>query len=373
MVDRPLTRAPYGAFTESHMNLSRVKSFAASPAGLVTGAVAVSAAATALWVQSRARRAEREHPPRGKFIDVGNTRLHYVERGEGPPVVLIHGNTVSLDDFEASGLTGQLARNHRVIAFDRPGFGHSTRPRDRLWTPTAQAEVLHAALGLLGVERPVVVGHSMGTLVALAMALDHPADVRGLVLLGGYYYPTVRVDALLTAPVALPLIGDAMRYTVTAVSSRTFLNGAVEGMFAPKAVPPHFFSDLSREMMVRPGQIRANAEDAAFMVPAVAANLERYKELQMPVTIIAGADDGVVDAEAHSVRLRGDVLRSKLFVEPKVGHMVHYAVPERIVSIIENEEPSTFALSAVASAPIVGEGMAQEAFGQPASTDAGSP
>ena len=349
------------------MNPSRVKSFAVSPAGLLTGAVAVSAAATALWVQSRARRAEREHPPRGKFIDVGNARLHYVERGEGPPVVLIHGNGVSLADFQASGLIDHLARNHRVIAFDRPGFGHSTRPRDRLWTPTAQAEVLHAALGLLGVEKPVVVGHSMGTLVALSMALDYPAYVRSLVLLGGYYYPTVRVDALLTAPVALPLIGDAMRYTVTAVSSRTLIDRAVQGMFAPKDVPPHFFSALSREMMVRPGQIGANAEDAAFIVPAAATGMKRYKELRMPVTIIAGADDGVVDPEAHSVRLRGDVPQSKLLVEPRIGHMVHYSVPDRIVSIIGNES-STFALPAVASVPIVGEGMPQEAFGQPANT-----
>ena len=304
---------------------------------------------------------------------MGNTRLHYVERGEGPPVVLIHGNAVSLADFEASGLTDQLARNHRVIAFDRPGFGHSTRPRDRFWTPTAQAEVLHAALGPLGVERPVVVGHSMGTLVALAMALDHPADVRSLVLLGGYYYPTVRVDALLTAPVALPLIGDAMRYTVTAVSSRTFIKGVVEGMFAPNNVPPHFFSVLSREMMVRPGQIRANAEDAAFMVPAAAASMERYKELRMPVTIIAGAEDGVVDAEAHSVRLHGDVPQSKLFVEPGIGHMAHYWVPERIVSTIENQS-SMFALPvdaspAAASLPIVGAGMPQEPFGRPANPE----
>ena len=205
----------------------------------------------------------------------------------------------------------------------------------------------------------------MGTLVALAMALDHPADVRSLVLLGGYYYPSVRVDALLTAPVALPLIGDAMRYTVTAMSSRAFINGVVEGMFAPNDVPPHFFSVLSREMMVRPGQIRANAEDAAFMVPAAAASMERYNELLMPVTIIAGADDGVVDAEAHSVRLHGDVPQSKLFVEPGIGHMVHYSVPERIVSIIENES-SMFALPAAASAPIVGKGMPQEAFEQPA-------
>jgi len=221
----------------------------ATRAGLWAGAALLGAALTATWVERRSRRAERAQPPAGRLLDVDGVRLHVVERGDGSPVVLIHGNMVSQRDFEASGLIERLARDHRVIAFDRPGFGHSSRPRDRLWTPTAQAELLHAALAQLGVEQAVVVGHSMGAMVALALALDHPEDVRRLVLLGGYYYPTARVDALLTASVALPVLGDVMRYTVTAVSARLMLKGLVRAMFAPRGVPEDFMSTLSREMM----------------------------------------------------------------------------------------------------------------------------
>jgi len=246
--------------------------------------------------------------------------------------VLIHGNTVSLQDFEASGLLDRLARNHRVIAFDRPGFGHSDRPRDRLWTPVAQAELLQAALDLLQVERPAIVGHSMGTLVALFMALNRPEQVRRLVLLSGYHYPTVRVDALLAAPVALPILGDAMRYTVTALAARATLKGVVKRMFAPCHVPPDFFPVVSREMMLRPSQIRANAEDAAFMMPAAASLAARHSELLVPVTIMAGAADGVVDPDAHSMRLHEDVPGSELIVVPDVGHMVHYAALDAIVA-----------------------------------------
>ncbi|HVE88601.1 MAG TPA: alpha/beta hydrolase, partial [Burkholderiaceae bacterium] len=248
-----------------------------STAALVGGAVAL-AAITASWVRRRARRAERENPAEGQLLDIDGVRLHCVERGTGPPVVLIHGNMVWHRDFHASGLVERLARNHRVIAFDRPGFGHSTRPRDRLWTPTAQAKLLHAALEKLGVERPVVVGHSMGTMVALAMGLDYPADVRKLVLLGGYYYPSLRIDALLTAPVALPVLGDFMRYTVTALSARVMLKRAIKAMFRPREVPVDFLPTLSREMMVRPVQLRANAEDAAFMIGQAKANSERHHQ-----------------------------------------------------------------------------------------------
>lgn len=316
------------------MNLSQLKNLGTSRVGLLCGA-AIAAAATAVWVEVRARRAEREHPPSGRFIDVDGARLHFVDRGEGPPVLLIHGNAVSLADFEASGLIEKLALDHRVIAIDRPGFGYSTRPRDRLWTPTAQAALLHAALKILGVERPIVVGHSMGTLIALAMALDSPADVRSLVLLGGYYYPTVRIDALLTTSVVVPVLGDVMRYTVTAVSARALITRSVEVMFWPDKVPARFFPILSREMMLRPVQIRANAEDAAFLIPAASASSARYKELQLPVAIIAGAADKVVDVEAHSMRLHREVPQSKLVVVPGAGHMVHYVVPESVIAAVD--------------------------------------
>ena len=306
-----------------------------SRSGAIALAAVASAAATAVWVEARARRAERDNPPAGSFIDIDGVDLHYVERGEGPPVVLIHGNAVTHADFIASGLMDRLARNHRVIAFDRPGFGHSSRPRDRLWTPAAQADLLRATLERLGVERPVVVGHSMGTMVAVAMALAYPENVRGLVLMGGYFYPSLRVDALLTAPVALPVLGDVMRYTVTALSGRLMLKKMAQSMFAPRELPDNFFPIISREMMLRPVQLRANAEDAAFMVPAANSMSKRYGELVLPVTIIAGEDDLVVDPQAQSVRLHDELPQSELFVVPGVGHMAHYAALDRVVNAID--------------------------------------
>jgi pimeloyl-ACP methyl ester carboxylesterase len=312
---------------------SRTNTIATSRTGAVLGAAA-AAAATALWVQRRAKAAEQECPPSGVRIDVDGVGVHYVERGTGTPVVLLHGNNVSLNDFEASGLLDRLALNHRVIAFDRPGYGYSDRPRDRRWTPAAQADLLMSALTKLGVDRPAIVGHSMGTLVALAMALNQPARVRKLVLLSGYHYPSVRDDALLAAPVAWPVLGDVLRYTVTAMAARAFLKGAVKSMFAPLDVSPDFFPTVSREMLLRPSQLRANAEDAACMMSAAASQSERYGELRLPVTIVAGAADVIVDPEAHSVRLHADLADSELAIVPGVGHMVHYEEGELVAAAL---------------------------------------
>ena len=304
---------------------------------LVLGAV--SAALTAAWVEWKARRAERDNPPRGRLIEVeAGVRLHCLERGSGRPVVLLHGNAVTLEDFEASGVFAELAGTHRVIAFDRPGFGHSTRPRDRVWNPVAQGAAIQAALDQMGVERPVLVGHSMGTLVAMAMALDRPDRVGGVVLLGGYYYPNARVDALLMAPVALPILGDVMRYTVTALTSRAMLGRVTEAMFAPNPVPSDFFDWVSSEMMVRPVQIRANAEDAALMMPSAAQLADRYAELKVPLALIAGADDPVIDPHAHTERLHAEVPGSRLVLVPGSGHMVHHIAPHTVVEAVRTIE-----------------------------------
>ena len=105
-----------------------------SRASAIFAATAASLAAMTAYNIYRARKAEREHPPTGRFVTVDGVRLHYIEKGEGPPVVLLHGNVVTAEDFRTSGVLELLARRHRVIAFDRPGFGYSDRPHGSAWS-----------------------------------------------------------------------------------------------------------------------------------------------------------------------------------------------------------------------------------------------
>jgi pimeloyl-ACP methyl ester carboxylesterase len=155
------------------------------------GAVAALAGAAA-YVQKRAHEAEVDNPPKGRFVEVDEVRLHYTEQGSGEPLVLLHGNGATVEDFATSGLVDMAAQRYRVITFDRPGYGYSERPRSMIWTPEAQAALFAAAFRQLGIERPIVLGHSWGTQVAVALGLDWAQSVRSLVLLSGYYYPSVR-------------------------------------------------------------------------------------------------------------------------------------------------------------------------------------
>lgn len=171
--------------------------------------------------------------------------------------------------------------------------------------------------------------------MALALGLDHADDVRGLVLIGGYYYPSVRLDVALVGPAAVPVLGDVLRYTVSPIFARLALRPMIKAMFSPLPVPPVFDATMPREIMLRPGQLRADAEDGTFMVPAAVALQRRYGELSMPVRLLAGADDRIVDPQAHSVRLHQALPQSRLTVVPGAGHMVHYAVPEKVVADVE--------------------------------------
>lgn len=303
---------------------------------LRTGLLATAAlAASAIWVRHQARQAEDEHPPTGTFLEVDGVRLHYLERGKGTPVVLLHGNGVMAQDFVASGLLDRLSLRYRVLTFDRPGFGYSARPRSRLWTAEAQATLLHHAWKQLGIELPLLVGHSWGTLVALALALNPAVEVRGLVLLSGYFYPTARADVPVMAVPALPVAGDVMRYTVSPLLGRLTGPHLIRKMFAPCPVPASFSAAMPLALMLRPWQLRASAEESALMIPQAAAFRPHYPELRLPVTIMAGTNDQVIDGRRQSAQLHGALPQSALRMLPGVGHMLHYAVPEQVVEAID--------------------------------------
>lgn len=304
-------------------------------AGLLAGVLALSM----LYVQAKKRNVERDNPPQGKFVDVDGVRLHYLERGKGPALVLLHGNGLVANDFELSGLVDRAAVNYRVICFDRPGFGYSDRPASSSWTPEEQATLLYKALHQIGVERPIVVGHSWGTMVALAMALDFPRYIRAVTLVSGYYYPSPRPDVPLMAAPAIPGIGHLLRYTLAPLLGRALWPALVKRVFAPEPVPARF-QELPKWMALRPGQIGASAAESAMMVPAAKRLSDRYHELTMPVAVIAGHEDKICDLKHNAIRFHQEVQHSDLIIEEGVGHMAHYADPAEIMQAVARLESS---------------------------------
>ena len=297
------------------------------------GAAATLAAAA--FVHYRASQAQRANPPAGQLIHVDGVRMHYVERGEGPPLVMLHGLGSMVNEVMLSALFPLAAARYRVIAIDRPGYGHSARPRGKWWGPQSQAALLRKMLAQIGVERPILFGHSFGAVVAAAYALDYPTALRSVVLASGYYFPTGRIDVPLMAPPAIPGIGDLLRHTISPLIGRLMWRPALKVMFSPAAVP-QYFDRFPTWMALRPSQLRASAEEAALIIPAAMALQRRYAQMEAPTVIVAGTQDRYVDHAKHSVKLSTMIPGSELVLSARAGHMVHHIDPRRVLQAIES-------------------------------------
>jgi pimeloyl-ACP methyl ester carboxylesterase len=328
--------------TAAYLRTSSPKSLAykartiaqAHPYVVAAAATAGALAISALVNRRLAKNAENDNPPAGQFLQVNGVRLHYVERGSGPPLVLLHGNGSMIQDFESSGLIDLAAKNYRVIVFDRPGFGHSDRPRNVVWTPAAQAELINNALHRLGVSHAIVLGHSWGASVAVALALKYPKLVQGLVLASGYYYATLRPDVVAVSAPAVPLVGDVLRYTIAPIVSRVMWPLLMAKIFGPRSAPKKF-EGFPKEMALRPSQIRASAAESALMIPGAVEFQDRYANLKMPVSIIAGEEDRLNNIDEQSDRLHGNIAQSKFHRVRDAGHMVHQTATGSVMSAID--------------------------------------
>ncbi|UWU73497.1 alpha/beta hydrolase [Bradyrhizobium huanghuaihaiense] len=281
--------------------------------------------------------AERRNPPIGKFIECDRVRLHYIDRGDpaAPCVVLLHGNGSMIQDFIISGMVDLLARSNRVVCFDRPGFGYSQRPRLRVWSAAAQAALLVKALEQLGIGDPVVLGHSWGALVAIALGVRKDYPIRGLVLASGYYFPTGRLDVWLMSGPAIPVLGDLVSYTVAPIISWAVLPGALRKIFAPRSVPLAFKDGFPASLVLRPTQLRAAAEESALLISTAAQFQAHYSTLGHQVRIFHGVEDQVIEFK-QARDLHKALPRSDLHLVPNAGHMVTHADPAAIVEAVNS-------------------------------------
>jgi pimeloyl-ACP methyl ester carboxylesterase len=278
-------------------------------------------------------RAEEAHPPVGQFAVVDGVRLHYTDRGEGPPVVLIHGASTSLLDFEAS-LVAPLSRTHRVIAVDRPGHGYSER-RDGPWPdPAEQARLIHLLLRDLGVESPVVVGHSWSGSVVLAYLLDYPDSTGGGVLLAGGSHAWEGGVAWYNDLAGVPVLGDVFVRTVTYPVGRLSIDSAIHNVFDPNPVPEGYREQTGVALSLRPSAFSANAEDVRRLSDFLATQSERYAEIDRPLLLLTGNDDEIVPSWNHADRLERQVERIERIDFDDTGHALHHARPQEVADAI---------------------------------------
>jgi len=277
-------------------------------------------------------RSDSESICTGHFVSVGGLNLHYVSAGSGRPVVLIHGNPGSHQDYTMA-LLEKLARSFRVIAFDRPGHGCSERDDSFPTTVEMQATLIRAALTKLSIRKPILVGHSWGGSLALAAAVAYEDELSGIVLLAPAAYPNVSLEWWSLVP-GIPVLGKLIVQTLTPLLGRAVVKVNLKEAYHPQAVPENY-AQQSAEMWTRPEQIRAYAYDERTLRSSLKSLSSRYSDLQLPVVIVTGSHDLLLEPEKHAYPLHRMIKGSELVVLPETGHQLPQTSPDSVIDAIE--------------------------------------
>ncbi|MDK3075120.1 alpha/beta hydrolase [Sedimentitalea sp. JM2-8] len=291
---------------------------------LVAGLLALSVHRT----RGMAKAAARMVPQAGEIVPVRGGRIHYVAAGPtgAPPVVLIHGLSGQLQHFTYA-MAELLAGDFRVIAVDRPGCGYSVRDGAELATPGEQGRMIAEALAALGVTDPILVGHSFGGAVALAMAMDRPEQVRGLALLAPATQPQAEVPEVFRGlMVRTGWLRRAIGATVAVPLAAATAEKVLAAVFAPEPAPGDFMIRAGGALGLRPQAFVTASEDAVALLDGGAGQAARYAaELTVPGGILFGSADAILSPALHGHTMAAHGLGFET-LEGR-GHMIPLTAP----------------------------------------------
>jgi pimeloyl-ACP methyl ester carboxylesterase len=265
---------------------------------------------------------------RRETVTVDGTRLGYHRRGAGADVVLIHGGMGSAEDFEP--VLDRLAAEFRVTAVDRPGFGLSYASGDDP-TYAGNARLVAGLVQTLGIVRPVVVGHSYGGGVALALAEQYPTVPSALVLLAPAAYPS-RDPEVVDRLGALPFFGEGAAAWLGPWVGPSSIRGVLEPMIAPDLarLPPDFVA-YRQQLWTCPRSLAVRSRQTTAGNAGLARIASRLGTIRVPSLILACSSDVTEGHSVDSRRLARELPESLLRWLEGCGHFIQYARPDAVV------------------------------------------
>lgn len=290
---------------------------------LLISLIVLGALVGALWLFTAwtARRVERAFPPQGRFIDVPGARLHIVDQGEGPALLLIHGLAGQLANF-TYGMVELLAKDYRVIAVDRPGSGYSVRLPGASATLSAQADVMAALIDALGLQRTVVVGHSLGGAVALMLAQRHPLKVTALALVAPLTQKPDNVSAAFRGlMIHQRWLRSFVAWTLALPATLARRDAVLALVFGPGTVPRDFATRGRGLLGARPSHFIGASTDLAAIEEDIDTLVAGYAHMALRVEVLFGRGDRILQPALQGQGLVAQLPGAKLTLVDG-GHML---------------------------------------------------
>jgi len=314
--------------------------------GIAFGLVILVVGGLVLFAARTARRVEQALPPLGRFIDIDGARIHYLDEGDGPTLLLIHGLAGQMRNFTYA-LLDKLKRNYRVVILDRPGNGYSGRARGSAAAIGAQAETILRFAKALKLERPLLVGHSLGGAVALALASRDPHNVAGVALLA----PVTRRPERVPAPFAglqirSPLVRRMVAWTLATPLSIKNRELVLTALFGPQPVPADFAKRGGGLLNLRPSAFIGASTDLVAAHEDRADITAHYGELKVPVGVIYGTADRILDPAAHIAALTENLPGVEVEMIEGGGHMILIDSADRCAAFVARMAQRAFSADA---------------------------
>ena len=304
--------------------------------GIAVIVVAVALAGLAIFSAWTTRQIEKLLPPRGHFIDVDGARIHYLDEGTGPPLLLIHGLSGQTGHYTHS-LLDLLKNDYRVVILDRPGSGYSTRPSHASAAIADQADTISRFIDALGLHRPLVVGHSLGGAIALSLAVDHPEQVAGLALIApATHLPEKAPNIFRGLAIRSPFMRALVAWTFAIPTSIRNRDLVLEIAFGPQAAPRDYGIKGGGLMSLRPSNFIAASRDLMATHDQRDDDLtEHYGSIKVPVGVLYGAGDRILDPTAHCAALIGKLAGAEIELIEGGGHMILICSADRCAEFID--------------------------------------
>lgn len=308
---------------------------------VVLGVIAALLVVVVQWrAYAREARAEASYPPSGQMLNIEGAQVHAIVMGEGPDLVLLHGAGGNTRDFTFA-FADMAKEQFRVIILDRPGLGWTSRADttyEGAWntlaeSPAVQARLLSAAARELGAERPIVLGHSFGGIVALAWALEH--DPAAIVSIGGVANPWPGDLGWLYQTNSSSVGGALFVPLLTAFAPKSLVDNTVGSIFAPARPPEGYLEHVGVGLSLRRVSIRANARQVNFLKPYVIEMAKDYDSLTLPIELVHGALDRIVPKHVHAEPLSQRLDNAHLTIIENAGHMPHHTHPAVVMAAVE--------------------------------------
>jgi len=263
--------------------------------------------------------------------DLSPTRsVAWAQSGRGCDLLAIHGTLMTLEDMWLGPMPA-LARHFRVTAVDRPGHGLSRRERFVDASPWRQAALLHQAAGAIGLERPILLGHSFGGTVALAYAMLYPDDVGGVIALAPMCRPEPRLEQVLFGPRAVPGYGGLLTQVAGLASDPVLLPLLHRAIFLPQSMPAAIAEAFPFGLTDRRNAMVAEGEDAIALIPALMRMMAGYPTCRVPTHFLCGTADVVVNNAAQARPTAALMPEATFSWLPGLGHMIHHFAVDEIV------------------------------------------